>query len=345
MKRRTFLTRSAGVATAIVFSAFVGVSTRSFASTTQGHRILDLDWIDAKRNRPVPSRLYMPQQTSPSQPVPLVVFSHGLGGSRTGYSYFGGHLAVSGIASLHPQHVGSDNALWWGNPLGLVERLQSAAKETEARSRALDIHFSLDQMLSSDLAGLIDTSKIAVAGHSYGANTAMLVSGARVKTTAGDMADLRDQRIRSTILISAPPIQDQSSIEEVLEAVKIPTLHITSLEDTINLPGYRSTVEDRLAIFHAMTKSPRTLAVFNAGGHSIFTDRTTRSGPEVSARVKSATRELSTLFLRKSLIEQPQIAQTVCETNSDLDQWLARHKELLDQFIMPGSPAAMKTAL
>jgi len=341
MKRRTFLNRSAGVGAGIVFSAFVGVRTRSFASTTRGHRMLDLDWIDAKRSRPVPSRLYIPQQTGSSQRVPLVVFSHGLGGSRAGYSYFGIHLADSGIASLHPQHVGSDNALWWGNPLGLVERLQSAAKETEARSRALDIHFSLDQMLSSELAGLIDTSKIAIAGHSYGANTAMLVSGARVTMTEGDMADLRDQRIRSTILISAPPIRDQGSIEEVLGAVTIPTLHITSLEDTINLPGYRSTVEDRLAIFRAMTESPRTLAVFNTGGHSIFTDRTTRSGPEVSARVKIATRELSTIFLRKSLIEQPQIAQTACETNSDLSQWLARNKELLDQFVKPDWQAAM----
>lgn len=335
MKRRIFLTQSAGVATGIVFSALVGVRTRSFASTTQGHRILDLDWIDASRNRPVPSRLYLPQQAGPDQAVPLVVFSHGLGGSRRGYSYFGSHLADSGIASLHPQHVGSDNALWWGNPLRLTERLQSAAKETEARSRALDIRFSLDQMLSSELAGLIDSSKIAVAGHSYGANTAMLVSGARVTTTEGEMADLRDQRIRSTILISAPPIQDQGAIEEVFGAVKIPTLHITSLGDTINLPGYRSTVADRLAIFRAMTGSPRTLAVFNTGGHSIFTDRTTRSGPEISTRVKGATRELSTIFLREWLIEQPPVTQNMHKTSSDLDQWLTRHKELLDQFILP----------
>ena len=149
------------------------------------------------------------------------------------------------------------------------------------------------------------------------------------------MADLRDQRIRSTILITAPPIQDQGAIEEVLGAVKIPTLHITSLEDTINLPSYRSTVADRLAIFRAMTGSPRTLAVFNTGGHSIFTDRTTRSGPEISTRVKGATRELSTIFLREWLIEQPTITQNTRKTSSDLDQWLTRHKELLDQFILP----------
>ncbi|MDA0847442.1 MAG: hypothetical protein O2997_04375, partial [Proteobacteria bacterium] len=94
-------------------------------------------------------------------------------------------------------------------------------------------------------------------------------------------------------------------------------------------------VADRLAIFRAMTGSPRTLAVFNTGGHSIFTDRTTRSGPEISTRVKGATRELSTIFLREWLIEQPPVTQNMHKTSSDLDQWLTRHKELLDQFILP----------
>lgn len=344
MKRRVFLTQSLCLAAGASCFAFVGVTARSIASPAKGHLTSDLNWIDSERDRPVPARLYMPHQASASQAVPLVVFSHGLGGSRMGYQYLASHWADAGIASLHPQHIGSDNAVWRGNPLELVQRLQAAAGESEARSRALDLRFALNQLLSSELAARIDTTKIAVAGHSYGANTAMLVSGARVVTAGGDMVNLQDQRIRSAILISAPPLRDQGPIEKVLGAVRIPTLHITSTGDTITLPGFRSTVEDRIAIFYAMGESPRTLAVFNAGGHSIFTDRTTRSGPEISARVKGATRELSTIFLRESLIKQHQVAQSMHETNRDLDQWLARHKELLDQFIMPDSLAAMRLA-
>ena len=48
--------------------------------------VLDLDWADGRRQRPVPLRLYMPEGGAP---VPLVVFSHGLGGSRRGYRYLG----------------------------------------------------------------------------------------------------------------------------------------------------------------------------------------------------------------------------------------------------------------
>ena len=58
--------------------------------------------------------------------MPLVVFSHGIGGSRRGYSYLGQHWASHGVASLHLQHIGSDRNVWFGNPLGMIGRLQAA---------------------------------------------------------------------------------------------------------------------------------------------------------------------------------------------------------------------------
>ncbi|MDV7402210.1 hypothetical protein RZS08_62890, partial [Arthrospira platensis SPKY1] len=84
---------------------------------------------------------------------------------------------------MHPQHVGSDNNLWRGNLLKMLPRLQAAARDAEALARAQDVRFALDELLASVYAQVIDTSKIAVAGHSYGANTAMLVSGAKVNAT------------------------------------------------------------------------------------------------------------------------------------------------------------------
>ncbi len=354
MKRREFLGRSLALPIAGLGLPFGASAGPSEASPTLGHRVLDIEWLDADRQRPVPARLYLPQQASPDGPVPLVVFSHGLGGSRMGYSYLARHWADAGMASLHPQNVGSDNRLWRGNPLDLVQRLQSAARDAEALARVLDLRFALDQVLASDQGRLIDASKIAVAGHSYGANTAMLVAGAQVNKDSANLGELRDQRLQAAILISAPPLLGQGPAQQVLGAVTTPTLHITSLGDTINLPGYRSTVEDRIAIFEAMKRSPRTLAIYNTGGHSIFTDRTTRSGPETSARIKVATQELCTIFLRQSLRLGParqanpqspaeQIAPEPKPTTlpdsrempPGLRQWVYRHKELLDRFVTP----------
>src|SRR5512137_1979560 len=116
----------------------------------------DYDWLDAARERRVPVRLYLPDGASADKPVPLVVFSHGIGGSRTGYSYLGRFWASQGYASLHLQHVGSDRNVWFGNPFEMVARLHSAAQEAEAVARVRDLSFALDQLLRSELAPRLD---------------------------------------------------------------------------------------------------------------------------------------------------------------------------------------------
>ena len=98
--------------------------------------VQNFDWQDTVRNRAVPVRLYLPDEAlSSTKPVPLIVFSHGLGGSRNGYQYLGRYWASHGYASLHVQHIGSDNSLWRGNPFGLTYRLTQAAKDIEAIDR------------------------------------------------------------------------------------------------------------------------------------------------------------------------------------------------------------------
>jgi predicted dienelactone hydrolase len=345
MKRREFLFSCLTFTGGSVGLPVAGVAAGATTKPEQAHLVHELDLLDDARKRPVPTRLYLPHRASPTQPVPLVTFSHGLGGSRLGYQYLATYLADAGIASMHPQHVGSDHNLWRGNPLEMLPRLQAAARDAEALARAQDIRFALDEVLASVHAPMIDPSKIAVAGHSYGANTAMLVSGARVSTAEAQEGALQDRRIQAAILISAPPLAGQGPMEEVLGAIRIPTLHITSVDDTINLPGFRSTVEDRRAVFHAMRASPRTLAVFNTGGHSIFTDRTTRSGPETSAKIKGATRELCALFLQQSLFQDSRVANQqsilstdIRESDHHIDQWLLRYGDLLDKFVVSEAP-------
>ncbi len=172
----------------------------------------DLDWHDAARGRDVPARLYLPTGDGPHA---LVVFSHGIGGSRAGYSYLGRHFAEQGIASLHVQHVGSDRSLWAGNPLTLVARLHGAAQESEAMHRARDLSFALDRLLAGPHGAAVDAQRIAVAGHSYGANTAMLATGARV-VRDGRAIELRDARFKAALLLSSPPFYGERDLAAVL---------------------------------------------------------------------------------------------------------------------------------
>ena len=258
---------------------------------------IDLDWRDDARQRAVPVRLYLP--TAATAPAPLLLFSHGIGSSRRGYSYLGGWLASQGIAALHVQHVGSDRELWSGNPLTLIGRLQGAAHEAEARARVRDVRFALDNLLAGEWAERIDAQRIVAAGHSYGANTTLLLAGARVMREGAPL-DLHEPRLKAAVVMSAPPFYGEGNPAAILGPVRLPTLHITATEDVIQIPGYHSPASDRVAVFDAMG-GPAWLAMFRGGSHSIFTDRAGTGGVALNPQVKAATRELVLAFLSSVL--------------------------------------------
>ena len=292
--------------------------------------VIDLDWTDPARKREVPVRLYLPQALAPTPggraPVPVVVFSHGIGGSRRGYRYLGEHFAANGVASMHLQHVGSDRRVWTGgNVFSMISRLQDAAQDREAIARALDLRFALDTLLASDIAPRLDAGRIAAAGHSYGANTALLVAGARVERE-GRVVDLRDPRVVAAIVISAPPFYGDGDPRPILAGVQVPSLHVTATADVINIPGYYSGASDRVALFDAMGHSARWLAVFEGGSHSMFTDRAGTGGAVLNPQVKTATKELSLAFLKRVFDGQA----------GDLENWPRRHAAIVARFSVAG---------
>ena len=283
------------------------------------------DWQDAGRNRAVPARLYLPASaTTAGKPLPLVVFSHGIGGSREGYKYLGRYFAANGYASLHVQHVGSDRQVWFGNPLGLLGRLSVAAQEAEAIARVRDLSFALDQLLASESGARLDRERIIAAGHSYGANTTMLAAGAQVELD-GKVLSLRDPRVKAAILLSAPPFYGMSDTRRILRDIDVPTLHITATEDDIEIPGYRSGVSDRIEVFESIGTTrgaTKALAIFKGGSHSIFTDRLGTGGLELNPKVKAATRDLALSFLNSLFAGD----------SGALGRWQERNTALLEKF-------------
>lgn len=288
--------------------------------------IHDLDWVDESRRRPVPVRLYWPEG---DQPMALVVFSHGIGGSRLGYRYLGEYFAGHGVASLHLQHVGSDRSLWLGNPFTLVGRLKTAAQEREALERVRDLSFALDRLLAHERFGArIDRKRIAAAGHSYGANTVLLAAGAAVER-GGRRLELRDARIRAAVLLSAPPFYGEPDAKAILRSVTLPTLHITATEDVIHIPGYYSPASDRVAVFEAVGGPMKALAVFEGGSHGIFTNRGGTGGDELNPKVKAATSELALAFLQRVFYGR----------DESLARWPQTWGALLARWTSPGKAA------
>jgi len=265
------------------------------------YEIKYFQWVDRDRQREVLAKLYLPPASSRREPVPLVIFSHGMGGSREGYSYLGANWAARGYASLHVQHAGSDSSLWSGNPINMVSRLQSAANETEAVNRVRDLGFALDAVLADpQLAGVIDPARILAAGHSYGANNALLAAGAEFSRPQGNLT-YRDSRVLGAVIISAPPFHGETDPESVVRTIGIPTLHITATGDEIKIPGYLSDYQDRLRVFNATGGTRKTLVAFRDGSHSMFTDRLGAGGRDLNPLVKVATIDLTLAFFEEIL--------------------------------------------
>ena len=280
------------------------------------------DWNDSARARSVPAKLYLP--TGPLKPgtLPLVVFSHGIGGSRDGYSYLGSYFAANGYASLHVQHVGSDRQLWSGSPLSLVFRLTEAVQETEALNRVKDVKFALTRLLSEPVGSSINTQRLVAAGHSYGANTTMLLAGAQVSNA---LYLAKDPRFSAAILISAPPFYGFGNLQNIVSSIDVPTLHITATADDIQIPGYNSGVTDRVTLYQATGSSShaaKVLAIFKDGSHSIFTDRMGTGGAALNPKVKIATRQLALAFLKALQAKDP-VA---------LEQWSGQHANIVARF-------------
>ncbi len=104
-------------------------------------------------------------------PLPLVVMSHGTGGSAAQMAWLGEALAGRGYLVAALNHHGNTAAEGGLLPEGFVVWWE----------RARDVSVLLDHLLADEVFGSrIDPDRIAVAGFSLGGATALLVAGARI---------------------------------------------------------------------------------------------------------------------------------------------------------------------
>lgn len=235
------------------------------------------DWFDETRQRKVPVKIHLP--VSGAGPFSAVFFSHGLGGSREGYAYLGRHWASHGILVVHVQHAGTDKRIFNGK-LDVAIAMRDATKAAEnLLNRPLDIRFCIDRALRmngdprSPLHGKINPGRIASAGHSMGATTALACAGRRLPVRDGVPADLSDPRIQACLAMS-PSSGDLESSRRDYAGFAVPCMHMTGTRDAS--PIGRTEIQNRRVPFDSIRRNDQFLVIFRDGDHMIFSDHRIR---------------------------------------------------------------------
>ena len=181
---------------------------------------------------------------------PLVVFSHGNGGSRNQNTFWCDYLASHGYIIVSADHTG--NARWTiidGKPIVF----QASERNNSAKDRPRDVSFLLDQMVLWDkgadkrFAGRIDTDHAAVTGMSFGSYTAHWAAD-------------QEPRFKAVIAMSGAPPSHTN--------LTVPSLRLLGTEDrTLGVAG-NAAIRDN----HAKHAGPSFLLELKNGGHFSFTD-------------------------------------------------------------------------
>jgi predicted dienelactone hydrolase len=238
------------------------------------YSIMDMSIHDKTRARKIPIRIYLPVVTDPS---PVILYSHGLGGSREESSYLGKHWAARGYTVVYLQHPGTDTGIWQSIPewrrLKRLRAMKDAVNAENFILRVQDVSMVLEQlgkwnqMQGHEIGGRLDLQQVGMSGHSLGARTTQAVGGQKFD---GVNAKFTDERIIAALPMS--PSSSQGSAREAFGTVSIPWMLITGTKDTAPF-GNSSDAKSRLAVFPALPPGGKYELVLFDAEHSAFTDK------------------------------------------------------------------------
>jgi len=225
---------------------------------------------DAKRDREIPIRVYLPASTAPA---PVVLFSHGLGGSRENNPYLGNQWAARGYVVVFLQHLGSDESVWKDKPI--TERMAALKNAADLKNfllRVQDVPVVIDQLTrwnqeeTHPLKGRLDLKHLGMSGHSFGGSTTQAVSGQAPRIGKG----FTDARIQAAVIMS-PSSPASGNPKTAFGQVKMPWMILTGTKDSSPLTGVDP--KDRLLDYPELPAGQKYQLILDNAEHSAFGDR------------------------------------------------------------------------
>jgi dienelactone hydrolase len=316
-----------------VFRLFAGCVV-AFAVLSVSHaavQVIDLELKDGSRDRTVPIKVRIPEG---SGKAPLVIFSHGLGGSREGGKAWGEYWSANGYLVVHLQHPGTDDAIWRGDESERPkDKLQRALQPEQLVGRTDDVRFLISEIERSQGASAstntwmtrVDLLRIAMTGHSYGAHTVAALAGQRFP---GPVKSLGDSRIKAFIAFSPNATGLPRTYEDRYGSISAPFLSITGTRDGDPLskdPYSKKAAEKRTLVFEHQPPGNAFLFVLKGADHMVFNGHNAISYREmphlkdlpktVTPRVEDSVR-VSTLKFLDAYLRSDEKAKTWLKTEA-----------------------------
>jgi predicted dienelactone hydrolase len=309
-------------------SAGLGLAAACYAPRLLAQAVSPLQdevWTDASRSRAVPALLRWPDGVDPAsgnatgKVQGVVIFSHGMGGRRTGADVWGKAWAQAGMLVVHLQHPGSDNEALRGG----FSALAKANSPEQLLVRVADVKFAIDEMqrkiaAKQGLWAAVPLQRLAVAGHSYGARTVQALAGQSYPKANGWSG--LDKRIKAFVAMS-PALGKGASADQArldAKAMTRPLLVVSgSLDGEVLNNG--ETVESRRMVYDVLPAGRKALLYLQAADHLTFAGidkvipsnflmrrEATTLATEVAHQRTVAS--VTTAWLKAQLLEQPMAA-------------------------------------
>ena len=269
------VTRRQAVTSSLALSLGAVLSSWSHAEVTAP---VDEVWQDSRRQRGVPVRIRWPSDAlpKPAGGWPVVLFSHGLGGTRAGGAVWGQAWAAAGFVVVHLQHPGSDldAARQVASRFSDRAALRGLGSAQQLLARLQDVVFVLDEVArrhASDTRwAAVRPERAGLSGHSFGAHTALGVGGQSYPGFAG----MREPRLAALIAFS-PTLPAAGDAQKAFAAIVQPTLCITGTRDD-DVLGNGATPDKRAGVFAALPAGRRAQLVLSDADHMTFAGQTGR---------------------------------------------------------------------
>jgi hypothetical protein len=252
---------------------------------------MDETWTDAARQRAVPVRLRWPDAARFAGPWPVVIFSHGLGGTREGGSVWGEAWAAAGFVVVHLQHPGSDLAAVRGVTNTFTDqralRIAGRAAATAGAPARCGLCAGRDRAAPRSRTRTVGPGAADAGGHGGPFVRCPHDDGHGGAALPG-VRGITEPRLAAFIAFS-PTVPVMGDAQRAFDRLNRPLLSITGTRDD-DVVGVGATPERRMAVFAALPTGNKAHLVLQDADHMTFAGQTGRAA-EIVPR-EAITRDL-----------------------------------------------------